>query len=232
MLSATAAPGDLVAVVGGRNRRLGDALWSSRSQIALRMMSVGDEAPGESMWRHRLAAALAFRDMLHIDATAYRVVHGEADRLPSLVVDKYGDYLVVQALSQGTDRRLPELTQALVELMAPKGILARNDPKVRTLEGLEQTVQVLHGDVPSVVQVREGGVEYGVDLRHGQKTGLFLDQRENRVAAGALRAWPDARLRSAITARLRCRSRTRCSDVSGDRCVRGCGRADHAERRR
>ncbi len=184
MLSATAAPGDLVAVLGSRDRRLGDALWSSRSQIALRMMSVGDEAPGESMWRHRLAAALAFRDMLHIDATAYRVVHGEADRLPSLVVDKYGDYLVVQTLSQGTDRRLPELTQALVELMAPKGILARNDPKIRMLEGLEQTVQVLHGDVPAVVQVREAGVGYGVDLRHGQKTGLFLDQRENRIAAG------------------------------------------------
>jgi 23S rRNA (cytosine1962-C5)-methyltransferase len=181
--SATASPGDLVVVVGGRDRRLGDALWSSRSQIALRMLSVGDDAPGESLWRHRLAAAVAFRDMLHIDATAYRVVHGEADRLPSLVVDKYGDYLVVQALSQGTDRRLPELTQALVELMAPKGILARNDPKVRTLEGLEQTIRVLHGDVPPIVEVREGEVEYGVDLWHGQKTGLFLDQRENRVAA-------------------------------------------------
>lgn len=184
VLSATAAPGDLVAVVGGRDRRLGEALWSARSQIALRMMSVGDDAPGESVWRHRLAAAIAFRDLLHIDATTYRVVHGEADRLPSLVVDKYGDYLVVQALSQGTDRRLPELTQALVELMSPKGILARNDPKVRTLEGLEQSVQVLHGELPSVVQVREGAVDYSVDLRHGQKTGLFLDQRENRVAAG------------------------------------------------
>jgi 23S rRNA (cytosine1962-C5)-methyltransferase len=184
VLSATAAPGDLVAVVGGRDRRLGEALWSARSQIALRMMSVGDDAPGESVWRHRLAAAIAFRDLLHIDATTYRVVHGEADRLPSLVVDKYGDYLVVQALSQGTDRRLPELTQALVELMSPKGILARNDPKVRTLEGLEQSVQMLHGEVPSAVQVREGAVDYSVDLRHGQKTGLFLDQRENRVAAG------------------------------------------------
>jgi 23S rRNA (cytosine1962-C5)-methyltransferase len=184
VLSATAAPGDLVAVVGGRDRRLGEALWSARSQIALRMMSVGDDAPGENVWRHRLAAAIAFRDLLHIDATTYRVVHGEADRLPSLVVDKYGDYLVVQALSQGTDRRLPELTQALVELMSPKGILARNDPKVRTLEGLEQSVQVLHGEVPSAVQVREGAVDYSVDLRHGQKTGLFLDQRENRVAAG------------------------------------------------
>jgi 23S rRNA (cytosine1962-C5)-methyltransferase len=182
--SATASPGDLVTVVGGRDRRLGDALWSSRSQIALRMVSAGDDAPDESIWWHRLAAAVAFRDGLHIDATAYRVVHGEADRLPSLVVDKYGDYLVVQTLSQGTDRRLSELTQALVELMTPTGILARNDPKVRTLEGLEQSVQVVHGEVPPVVQVREGEIEYDVDLWRGQKTGLFLDQRENRVAAG------------------------------------------------
>jgi 23S rRNA (cytosine1962-C5)-methyltransferase len=181
--SATASPGDLVAVVGGRDRRIGDALWSSRSQIALRMVEVGDEPQGENIWRHRLAAAVAFRDGLHIDATAYRVVHGEADRLPSLVVDKYGDYLVVQTLSQGTDRRLRELTAALVELLSPKGVLARNDPKVRTLEGLEQTVQVLHGEVPPTVQVRESGITYDLDVWHGQKTGLFLDQRENRVAA-------------------------------------------------
>jgi 23S rRNA (cytosine1962-C5)-methyltransferase len=147
------------------------------------MVALGDEEAGESTWRHRLAAAVALRDMLHIDATAYRVVHGEADRLPSLIVDRYGDYLVVQALSQATDRRLPELTEALVELLAPKGILARNDPKVRTLEGLAQTVEVLYGDVPQVVETREGAVRYTVDLWHGQKTGLFLDQRENRIAA-------------------------------------------------
>jgi 23S rRNA (cytosine1962-C5)-methyltransferase len=181
--SATASPGDLVTVIGGRDRRLGDALWSSRSQIALRMVSLGDESPGDGIWRQRLATAVAFRDGLHIDATAYRLVHGEADRLPSLIVDKYGDHLVVQTLSQGTDRRLSELTAALVELVSPSGILARNDPKVRTLEGLEQHVEVVYGDVPKVVTVREGETHYEVDLRHGQKTGLFLDQRENRVAA-------------------------------------------------
>jgi len=183
VLSATAAPGDVVTVVAGRDRRLGAAFWSSQSQIALRMVALGDEVVGDGTWRHRLAAAVAQRDLLHIDATAYRIVHGEADRLPSLVIDKYGEYLVVQALSQATDRRLPELTEALVELLAPKGILARNDPKVRTLEGLEQAVQVLHGEIPSNVQVREGAVQYAVDLWHGQKTGLFLDQRENRVAS-------------------------------------------------
>jgi 23S rRNA (cytosine1962-C5)-methyltransferase len=98
-------------------------------------------------------------------------------------VDKYADYLVVQALSQGMDRLLPSITAMLVELMSPAGILARNDPKVRVLEGLEQTVETLYGDVPDSVVVREGPVEYSVDLRKGQKTGLFLDQRENREAA-------------------------------------------------
>ena len=122
-------------------------------------------------------------NMLKLDADAYRLVHGEADLLPSLVVDGYAGYLVVQALSQGMDALLPVVTAALVEQLQPAGILARNDPKVRTLEGLAQTVEVLHGTVPETVRVREGAVNYDVDLWKGQKTGLFLDQRENREAA-------------------------------------------------
>jgi len=110
-------------------------------------------------------------------------VHGEADLLPSLIVDRYGDYLVVQALSQGMDRRLPAIVSALQELLRPRGILARNDPRARTLEGLERRVDVLAGEVPESVRVSEVGIEYDVDLRRGQKTGLFLDQRENRAAA-------------------------------------------------
>jgi 23S rRNA (cytosine1962-C5)-methyltransferase len=133
--------------------------------------------------RSRLDQAVRFRASLGIDATAYRLVHGEADLLPSLIVDRYADHLVVQALSQGMDRMLPAVTRMLVETLGPAGILARNDPKVRALEGLEQEVAVLHGSVPESVVVREGPVEYEVDLRKGQKTGLFLDQRENREAA-------------------------------------------------
>jgi hypothetical protein len=110
-------------------------------------------------------------------------VHGEGDLLPSLVVDRYGDYLVMQTLSQGMDRLLPDIVSMLIECLAPIGILARNDPKVRALEGLEQKVEVVHGSVPASVTVHEGPVEYDVDLRKGQKTGLFLDQRENRDAA-------------------------------------------------
>jgi 23S rRNA (cytosine1962-C5)-methyltransferase len=178
-----ASGGDTVTVVGPRVRPLGQALYSDRSEIALRLMTRGAEIADLSLWKTRLSQAIRFRATLAIDATAYRLVHGEADRLPSLIVDRYGDYLVVQALSQGVDRLLPDITRLLVELVAPLGILARNDPRVRLLEGLEQKVEVLHGAVPPTVEVREGQVSYAVDLHHGQKTGLFLDQRENRVAA-------------------------------------------------
>jgi 23S rRNA (cytosine1962-C5)-methyltransferase len=178
-----AAGGDTVTVVGPRGRPLGQALYSDRSEIALRLLSRGADAADPLLWKSRLLQAIRFRETLAIDATAYRLVHGEADRLPSLIVDRYGEYLVLQALSQGMDRRLPDITQLLVELAAPLGILARNDPRVRLLEGLEQKVEVLYGTVPATVEVREGQVSYAVDLHHGQKTGLFLDQRENRLAA-------------------------------------------------
>jgi 23S rRNA (cytosine1962-C5)-methyltransferase len=178
-----AAGGDIVEVIGPRRRTLGHALFSDRSQIPLRMLARGDAPFNASMLRARLERAIAFRESLQLDATAYRVVHGEADLLPSLVIDRYGPHLVVQALSQGTDRLLPSVTVWLSELLSPEGILARNDPKVRALEGLEQTVEVLAGTIPDSVVVREGPIEYEVDLRKGQKTGLFLDQRENREAA-------------------------------------------------
>jgi 23S rRNA (cytosine1962-C5)-methyltransferase len=98
-------------------------------------------------------------------------------------VDRYDDYLVVQALSQGMDRLMPAIVAALEALLHPRGILARNDPRARLLEGLEQRVEVLAGEVPDLVRVTERGIGYEVDLRQGQKTGLFLDQRENRAAA-------------------------------------------------
>jgi 23S rRNA (cytosine1962-C5)-methyltransferase len=181
--SADAQPGDVVGVVGPRERRLGDALFSDRSQITLRMITRGDHAADEALWAARLEAAVAFRRDLAIDATAYRLVHGEADLLPSLVVDRYGEYLVVQALSQATDRLMPVFVRLLVDRLAPAGILARNDPRVRLLEGLEQRVEVLHGTVPDQIEVEELGIRYRVDPWRGQKTGLFLDQRENRAAA-------------------------------------------------
>jgi 23S rRNA (cytosine1962-C5)-methyltransferase len=183
VLEADAEPGAVVTVLGTRGRPLGQAFFSERSEITIRMLTRGDVAADRRLFRSRIEQAIAFRASLDIDASAYRVVHGEADLLPSLIVDRYGDVLVVQALSQGMDRLLPEITGILVEVLQPKGILARNDPRVRLLEGLEQKVEVLHGDVPPAVEVTEGRVRYSVDPFRGQKTGLFLDQRENREAA-------------------------------------------------
>jgi len=182
---ARAAAGDIVQVRSARGRPLGSALFSDRSQITLRMLAYGDTLADAALVRQRIASAIAFRESLGIDATAYRLVHGEGDLLPSLIVDRYGDYLVVQALSQGMDRLLPEVVATLDEALHPRGIFARNDPRARSLEGLEQRVDVLAGEIPDIVTVTESGISYEVDLRRGQKTGLFLDQRENRVAAAA-----------------------------------------------
>jgi 23S rRNA (cytosine1962-C5)-methyltransferase len=180
-----AAAGDIVRVLGPRGRPAGWAFLSDRSQIALRMLSRSEAPFDRAAIRRRLEAALAFRDALLIDATACRLVHGEADLLPSLVVDRYGEYLVVQTLSQGMDRLLPDVVSMLAELASPAGILARNDARVRELEGLDRRVEPVHGEVPATVVVRDGAVELEVDLWKGQKTGLFLDQRENRQAAAA-----------------------------------------------
>jgi 23S rRNA (cytosine1962-C5)-methyltransferase len=176
-------PGAIVEVRGPRNRMLGHALFSDQSQITIRMISRDESPIDDAFWRARLDGAIRFRDTLQINATAFRLVHGEADLLPSLIVDRYDDYLVMQTLSQGMDRLAPTLVTLLAELTGAKGILARNDPKVRRLEGLDQKVEVMHGTVPETISVYEAGITYQVDPWHGQKTGLFLDQRENREAA-------------------------------------------------
>ncbi len=185
VVDVRAEAGDMVLVRGPTGRAVGYALYSDRSQIAIRMLADAAVDPGEPLIRSRIEAAIRFRESLAIDASAYRLVHGEADLLPSLIVDQYGNHLVVQALSQGMDRLLPLVVSALRDRLAPRGILARHDSRARQIEGLDQRVEVIEGEVPASVVVDEGGVEYDVDLRHGQKTGLFLDQRENREAAEA-----------------------------------------------
>lgn len=180
--------GAVVEVRDGRGAPLGRALSSTESQITLRMLTRDATPVDRAFWRARLAAAIAVRERLALDATALRLVHGEADLLPSLIVDRYDDVLVVQTLSQGTDAHRELIVELLVELLQPRGVLLRNDPKVRTLEGLPQEVALAYGEVPAQVEVREGPVRYLVDPWHGQKTGLFLDQGENHaVAAGYAR---------------------------------------------
>jgi 23S rRNA (cytosine1962-C5)-methyltransferase len=176
------SPGAVVRVAGREGEPLGFAFYSSRSEIRLRMVERGDSLP-ESFLADRLRRAVEWRETVAAGAPACRLVHGEGDGLPSLVVDRYGDYLVVQTLSQATERRKDEIVGALVERLAPKGVLERNDPKVRSLEGLEPRVSLLHGEVPDEIEVTENDVSFRVSLWKGQKTGLFLDQRENHLAA-------------------------------------------------
>ena len=188
VISCDGRPGDLVRVRNERDRALGWAFWSDASQISLRMLagtSSAAEAPIDErqILEERLRRAIEYRASLGIDGTACRLVHGEADRLPALVVDRYADWLVIQTLSQGMDRRIGLIVELLVEIVGPRGILARNDPRVRRLEGLDETIGVVFGDVPDVVDVSEGRIRHLVDVRHGQKTGLFLDQQENHAAA-------------------------------------------------
>jgi len=173
-------PGATVRVQDARGRPLGFALYSSLSEIRLRMLAVGESLP-ESFLEQRIDAALAWRERIAPGAEACRLVHGEADGLPSLVVDRYGEHLVVQTLSQGMEALKAEVVRVLVERLSPAGILERNDPRVRQLEGLDSKVGLLHGEVPPRVTVALGGIRFEADLWHGQKTGLFLDQRENQV---------------------------------------------------
>lgn len=177
-----ATAGAVVRVTSARGRPLGFAFWSAQSEIRLRMIERG-KSLAEDWLRQRIEGALRWRERVAAGAEAYRVVHGEGDGVPSLIVDRYGDYLVVQTLSQGTESARSEIVDLLVELLKPKGIVERNDPRVRSLEGLEQRVSVLYGDVPEAVEVNEGDLRFRVDLRKGQKTGLFLDQRENHLIA-------------------------------------------------
>ena len=185
VVEVSASGGEVVQVRNRRKTPLGYAFYSDRSEITLRMLTRTGDSPDMDTWRSRLDAAVRYREALGIDATAYRLVHAEADQMPGLVVDRYGDYLVIQALVQGIERMVPDVVRLLVERLNPLGILARNDPRVRLLEGLEQRVEVLHGQVPEEIEVRESRVSYLVDPYRGQKTGLFLDQRENRVAAAS-----------------------------------------------
>ncbi|HEX4075492.1 MAG TPA: class I SAM-dependent rRNA methyltransferase [Candidatus Acidoferrales bacterium] len=181
--SAQAEPGAIVRLVDERGNFQGRAFYSDKSQIAIRLLTREDRPVDRAFFADRLRRAAAYRDLVVENSQASRLVYSEADLLPSLIVDRYGDYLVVQTLSQGSERAKSLLVEILVELFSPRGILERNDPKVRLLEGLEQRVSVLYGEIPPEIPAQENGVTFAHDLLKGQKTGSFLDQRENHLAA-------------------------------------------------
>ena len=175
-------PGDtpgVVAVTDRRGRHLGQALYSPKSEIRLRLLTRGREAIDAAWWGERIAAAAARR--ADLAATAFRVVHAEGDRLPSLVVDRYGPYVVAQLLSAGLEQVRDDVLAGMGAALAPEGILLRNDSAIRRHEGLPLEVTLAYGEVPKVVEVVEGDVRYAAAPWTGQKTGAFLDQRENRV---------------------------------------------------
>jgi 23S rRNA (cytosine1962-C5)-methyltransferase len=176
-----------VQVIDQRGKPLGIALWSPRSEISLRLLDRDPDATiDDAWWYSALARALARRTELASDANAFRLVHGEGDLLPSLVVDRYDRWLVVQLMSAGLERYRDAIVRALVELVAPDGILARNDVPLRVKEGLDTKVELLQGSVPEEVEVLEHGVRYLAAPWRGQKTGAFLDQRENRALVGRI----------------------------------------------
>jgi 23S rRNA (cytosine1962-C5)-methyltransferase len=182
--SASAEAGAIVRLTDQRERYHGRAFYSDKSQIAVRLLTREDVPVDRAFFAERIRQAAAYRKTVVENTDAYRLIYGEADLLPSVVVDAYGDYLVLQTLSQSSERYKSLLRDILVEQFSPQGILERNDPKVRLLEGLEQKISILHGAVPEEIVAQENGVAFYYDLRNGQKTGSFLDQRENHAAAG------------------------------------------------
>ncbi len=186
LVGAPEVAASAVEVADERGTFLGTALWSPRSTICLRMLTRERRMLDGEFWRERLEAARRLRERLEPHGNAYRLVHAEADGLPSLVVDRYDGVVVLQLLSAGLEAFRQPLIDTLHDVFRPTGILARNDVPVRTHEGLPRENELLSGAVPEEIEVTEGGVRYLVTPWTGQKTGAFLDQRENRQRAGEL----------------------------------------------
>ena len=176
-------PGAVARVVDRQRRFWGQALYSDISQIALRLLTRENRPFDHAYLAERIRNAAAYREQIVEGARAYRLVAAEGDLLPSLIIDRYDDCFVVQTLSQGMERLKPVIVEILKEQFSPRSILERNDVAVRALEGLPEQTGVLGGEDVSEVMVEQDGVKFCYDLKGGQKTGGFLDQRENRIAA-------------------------------------------------
>ncbi len=173
--------GDVVDVVSWRGTFLGRAMYNPKSQIALRMLTTHDEPVDEAFFARRIEQAWEYRKLL-CDPMSCRLIFSESDFLPGLIVDKFEDVLVMQSLCLGIERWKGVITGLLADIVKPRGIYERNDVPVRRLEGMEQTTGLLWGEVPDRVEMKENGIRFLVDVKNGQKTGFFLDQKENRAA--------------------------------------------------
>jgi 23S rRNA (cytosine1962-C5)-methyltransferase len=175
-------PGAVVRVVDTRGRFHGMGFYSEQSAIAVRIVTRAERPIDGAFLREQVRNAAERRRRHLLGAPAYRLLHGEADGLPATVADVYAGHVVLQTLAAGSDRLANEIAAAIADVIAPESILLRNDPQVRRLEGLPREVRQLHGHTPARVALREGAIQLTVDPWHGQKTGLFLDQRDNRLA--------------------------------------------------
>src|SRR5947209_9578770 len=180
--SGSAQAGDAVRVIDFKGRILGTAHFSSSSQISLRVLSRHVEPIDETFLLERIRAAHAFRQRVVSNSDAYRLIHAEGDLLPGLIADRYGDYLVLQLLDQGMDRLATELVNVLNARLKPKGIVARNEVASRAKENLSRETRILAGEVHQRIEIHMNGLTWQADLLSGQKTGIFLDQRENYLA--------------------------------------------------
>jgi len=175
--------GSIVRVNDERGNLIGQALYSDRSEIALRFLTHGNEKIDREWWRKRLREAMRRREDYRPDTNAYRLVYSEGDLLPSLIIDVYADVFVLQTLAQGTDAVKDMLVELIVEEFAPRAVIERNDVRVRELEGLALRAGFVYGDAPDEFEIMQDKVRFLVAPLGGQKTGSFLDQRENRLAA-------------------------------------------------
>jgi len=173
--------GDLVEIGDQRGRFLGLGYYNQASQIAIRLLTNEREEINRAFFKRRLEKALAYRKRVKPSAISYRLIYGEADLLPGLVVDCFGDYLVVQILTMGMEVNRELIFELLVELFAPAGIVERSDLAVRRLEGLEERAGCVYGECPETVSINDNGIDFQVNLLLGQKTGYFLDQSANRA---------------------------------------------------
>src|SRR3989442_324380 len=187
VLDAEDAKGGAVVMVRDQNRNfIGQAFFSDSSQIALRFLTQTDEPVDREWWRKRIRDAAARRAGIRPSTNAYRLVYSEGDLLPSLIIDLYKDVFVLQTLSQGAEAIKSLLVEPLTEEFAPRAIIERNDVRVRQHEGLEMTAGTLYGEAPAEFEILQEGIRFNVSPLSGQKTGSFLDQRENRIAARAV----------------------------------------------
>jgi 23S rRNA (cytosine1962-C5)-methyltransferase len=181
--AADAVGGSVVGIKDQKGNFVGQALFSDSSEITLRLLTHTAEPVDREWWRRRLRTAAARRSEIGEDTNAYRLVYSEGDLLPSLIIDRYDDVFVMQNLSQGTEAIKQSLVELLVEEFAPRAVIERNDVKVRAFEGLELVSGTLFGTAPEELEILQHGLRLLVAPLSGQKTGSFLDQRENRMAA-------------------------------------------------